>query len=184
MSFSTNPFTPYTTLQDMYQRPSPVVGDLQTTNFSPNSIPVVPVQPRSMIWQGNLNNSSRIAFNEESVSPRRDTNQGILSSRNNNTSEPVDQLQQQSYETLVKQLYGLPVTLPESLVVNGLKLNFIPFSQLSTIQIERYIIEPLLQPWAGPPNTQNRILTIFGKNGMSYLVKARYDQATNQIFQP
>lgn len=95
-----------------------------------------------------------------------------------------DQLPQQSYETLVKQLYGLPVVLPEFLIVNDLKLRFIPFSQLSTIQIERYIIEPLLQPWAGPTNTQNRILTIFGTNGMTYLVKAKYDQATNQIFPP
>jgi hypothetical protein len=93
-------------------------------------------------------------------------------------------LTQQSYETLVKQIYGFPVTIPTSLDVNGLRLEFIPFSQLNTIQIERYIIEPLLQPWAGPPSTQNRILTIFGKNGMTYLVKALYDQASGKIFQP
>lgn len=93
-------------------------------------------------------------------------------------------LTQQSYETLVKQIYGLPVTLPESLIVNGLRLEFIPFSQLNTIQIERYIIEPLLQPWAGPPSTQNRIITIFDRNGMTYLVKALYDQASGRIFPP
>lgn len=93
-------------------------------------------------------------------------------------------LAQISYETLVKQLYGLPVVLPTSLIVNDLRLEFIPFSQLSTIQIERYIIEPLLQPWAGPPSTRNRIITIFGTNGMTYLVKALYDQSTNRIFPP
>ena len=98
--------------------------------------------------------------------------------------EAQQQLEQLSYETLVKQLYGLPVVLPEFLIVNDLKLKFIPFSQLSTIQIEKYIIEPLLQPWAGPPNTQNRILTIFGKNGLTYLVKALYDQASGRIFPP
>ena len=102
----------------------------------------------------------------------------------NRIPESTDQLAQLSYETLVKQLYGLPVELPQFLIVNDLRLEFIPFSQLSSIQIERYIIEPLLQPWAGPPSTQNRIITIFGTNGMTYLVKALYDQATNRIFPP
>ena len=97
---------------------------------------------------------------------------------------PEENLHKLSYETLVKQLYGLSVTLPEHLIVNGLKVNFIPFSQLNRIQIERYIIEPLLQPWAGPPSTRNRILTIFGTNGMTYLVKALYDPVSNQIFPP
>ena len=36
----------------------------------------------------------------------------------------------QSYETLLKQLYGIPVQLPESLVINGLKVNFVPFEQI------------------------------------------------------
>ena len=85
---------------------------------------------------------------------------------------------------LIKRLYNLPVDMPEFLIVNGLKLNFIPFSQVSSIQIERYIIEPLLQPWAGPPNIQNRIITIFDKNGMTYLLKANYDPVSNQIFPP
>ena len=55
---------------------------------------------------------------------------------------------------------------------------------LSQNKVSKYIIEPILQPWAGPPLTQNRILTIFGTNGMTYLVKALYDQASNQIFPP
>lgn len=105
-------------------------------------------------------------------------------------SQPEKDLHQLSYETLVKQLYGIPVGLPDFLILNGLKVKFIPFSQLNTIQIERYIIEPLLQPWAGPPleksgNTPvNRILTIFGKNGMTYVVKALYDPNSNQIYSP
>ena len=111
-------------------------------------------------------------------SPRRN-----LSPRRDQPSE-ADELPKLSYETLVKQLYGLPVTLPQSLVVNGLRLEFIPFSQLNTIQIDRYIVEPLLQPWAGPPSTQNRIITIFATNGITYLVKALYNQSTNKIFQP
>lgn len=93
-------------------------------------------------------------------------------------------LTEESYETLLKQLYSLPVTLPEYLIVNDLKINFIPFEQLNTIQIEKYNIDPLLQPWAGPPKIQNRIITIFDTNGMTYLVKARYDQVNSQIYPP
>ena len=101
-----------------------------------------------------------------------------------NNPESSDNLHQKSYETLVKRLYNLSVEMPEFLIVNGLKLNFIPFSEVSSLQIERYIIEPLLQPWAGPPSSPNRIITIFGKNGMTYLLKAKYDPVSNQIFPP
>lgn len=94
----------------------------------------------------------------------------------------TNSLLNKSYETLLKQLYDLSIKLPEYLIVNDLKVNFKPFSEVSNIQIERYIIDPLLQPWAG--NFANRILTLFGKNGMTYLVRARYNQETNQIYPP
>lgn len=108
------------------------------------------------------------------------------------TSIPIpvnsDSLYELSYQTLVKQLYGIPVIIPEYLIVNDLKINFITFEQVAQMlnsgQIERYIIEPLLQPWAGPPSTSNKILTVFNKNGMTYLVKVKYDPVTNQIFNP
>lgn len=141
-----------------------------------------PTQPRSTyqssMVRGSLGGGSNmmLPFSQEvsnNLSPSREP-----------ITETHDQLVQQSYETLVKQIYGLPVTLPTSLVVNGLRLEFIPFSQLNTIQIERYIIEPLLQPWAGPPSTKNRIITIFDRNGMTYLVKALYDQVSGRIFPP
>ena len=98
-------------------------------------------------------------------------------------SNDQNMLQQQSYETLLKQLYNLPVAVPQFLIINGLKVDFLPFEQVSSIQIDRYIIEPLLQPWAAAPySAANKILTIFDKNGMTYLVKARYDG--NRIFPP
>ncbi|CAN5605080.1 hypothetical protein BH23THE1_BH23THE1_32920 [soil metagenome] len=90
----------------------------------------------------------------------------------------------ESYETLVRQLYGLPVQLPEFLIINGLRINFVSFQDVTNMQIERYIVDPLLQPWAGPPNTQNRIITVFLRNGITYLVKVRYNPKTNQIFPP
>ena len=96
----------------------------------------------------------------------------------------INTLSHESYETLTKQLYGIPVQLPEFLIINGLRTNFISFPEVPNLQIERFIIDPLLQPWAGPPGTSNRIITLFGRNGLTYLVKARLDPATNQIFPP
>ena len=98
--------------------------------------------------------------------------------------ESTSDLFKQSYETLLKQLYGIPVMLPEFLIINGLRASFISFNQLSSIQIERYIIDPMLQPWAGAPGTRNRIVTIFGRNGITYLVKALHNPQSNQIFPP
>ncbi len=89
-----------------------------------------------------------------------------------------------SHEALVNQLYGLEVQLPEYLIINGLRVNFIPFEQLSLISFQRWIIDPMIQPWAGQPRTPNRILTIFDTHGTTYLVKVRFDPLTNQIFLP
>jgi hypothetical protein len=90
-----------------------------------------------------------------------------------------------SYETLIKRLYNIPVELPPFLIVNNLKVNFVPLENISNMfsrdQIHRYIIDPLLQPWAGPLGTEYRVFTVFGKNGMTYLVRARYNPEINQI---
>ena len=97
-----------------------------------------------------------------------------------------DTLFHDSYDVLLRQLYGPgPVSLPQFLVINGIRANFISFEQITTMlernEIERYIIDPLLQPWTGAPPTEYRIFTFFGKNGMTYLVRARYNAQTNQI---
>jgi len=92
-------------------------------------------------------------------------------------------LEQLSYDAYIKGLSGIKVDLPEYLIYNGLKVYFIPFSQVHDIQIERYIIDPILQPWADETHfASNKIITIFGKNGMTYLVKAKYDPVSHQIF--
>ena len=123
----------------------------------------------------------------ETTSQSRYTQSAQVIQVNENT------LMRESYETLLKQLYGMPVQLPEYLVINDLRVNFVPFEQivqafgqrpkcgLSQNQIERYIIDPLLQPFVGPPGTPYRIFTLFGKNGVTYLVRARYNVQTNQI---
>ena len=72
-----------------------------------------------------------------------------------------------------------------SIIMNGLRVNFISFEEISNMliqnKIERYIIDPSLQYLTTNPNV---ILTMFGRNGLTYLVKARYDQVSNQIFPP
>ena len=54
--------------------------------------------------------------------------------RRNNEREGITNAESslflQSYETLLRQLYGLPVQLPEFLVINGLRVNFIPLQQI------------------------------------------------------
>ena len=110
--------------------------------------------------------------------PLDDMYNEILNQQRNNTTNT---LFKESYETLLKKLYNLPVLLPEFLTINGTKINFIPFSQVSSIQIQSYKIDPLLQPWS---DKTNKIITLFDSNGTTYLVKAQYDPVTNQIFPP
>ena len=99
-----------------------------------------------------------------------------------------------SYEMLLKRLYNLPIIEPEYLIINNIvllhnnntsRINFTSFQEISQMlvanQIERYVIDPLLQPFTNPPN---KVLTMYGKNGVTYLVKARYDQNSNQIMPP
>ena len=60
--------------------------------------------------------------------------------------------------------------------------KFIPFEQLSRIQIKRYYIDPSLQSLAG--NLENKVITIYDANNNTYLVKARYDPSTKRIYPP
>lgn len=91
-------------------------------------------------------------------------------------------------QTLIKQLYGLPIDMPSYLFVNELPTNFITLEQagkmLSENQIERTAIDSLLQPWAGHPGSPNKIITLIARDGRLYLVKCRYDSITNQLFPP
>ena len=159
-----------TTIQPRSEDESPLylVNDL-TTGRSFRTYSLENIEQQLEIFSGRMSPTIDSNDAESEVSRRRI---GTIANANyeeftnpfgnlEQIQEPSDNLYQLSYETLVKRLYGLPFDMPEFLIVNGLKLNFIPFSQVSSLQIERYIIAPLLQPWAGSPSTQNRILTIF-----------------------
>ena len=91
-------------------------------------------------------------------------------------------------EALIARLYGLPVTPPQALIVNGLPVPLIPFQEavqmLQRNEVERYTIDPLNQVWAGPPGTPNRIVTLIRRDGTLSAVVARYDPNTGQIYPP
>jgi hypothetical protein len=97
-------------------------------------------------------------------------------------------LLKESYEALMKQIYNLPIELPPFIVVNGITMPFINVYQagqlLGTGQIERFALDPILQPFADHPFRSNRIISLFAKNGTTYLVKASYDPITNKIDYP
>lgn len=94
----------------------------------------------------------------------------------------------ESYETFIQQLYGLPVKLPSTLVVNNVQIAVISFEQAKSMlranKIERILLDPMLQPWAGLPSSPNRIMTLFAKDGRTYAVKVKYDLPHNAIFPP
>lgn len=158
---------------------------LSESNYQYSSLPRLNLDPHDRYTYSQLLTLNRPESRLRDLSiPIETVNVSTLS----NLEINVNPLFQASIETLMKQLYGIPVELPLYLVINGLNVNFVPLEQigqmLSQNQIERYIIEPLLQPWAGPPGTQNRIITMFGRNGLTYLVKARYGPQSNQLFPP
>lgn len=101
-----------------------------------------------------------------------------------------DSLLAQSYTQLMRQFYGISAELPASLVINGKTTQFIDFQTaanlLTSNQINRYILDPILQPWAGLPIglNINRIITLFHTNGLNYLVKAAYNAQNGQIYPP
>jgi hypothetical protein len=89
----------------------------------------------------------------------------------NQKSPEEDDIFKQSYETLMKQLYGFPVQLPSHLMGIPFIESFQADYLLKTKQIESYSIDPILQPWAGHPSSPIRIITLIDKNGNSYLVR-------------
>jgi hypothetical protein len=135
-------------------------------------------EPISLLPNSELEEIYSPLENEQPLEHEAETQRSII----------TDNLFKESYETLLKRLYGIPIQLPDFLIINGIRVNFASYQQiiqmLSHNQIEHFVLDPLLQPWAGPPDSLNRILILFGRNGLTHLVKARYDLQTNQIFPP
>ena len=79
-----------------------------------------------------------------------------------------------SYTDVLSTLYNFPQASPTN-------LQFTPLEQIQASNIQRYEIEPLLQPLAGHPNSPNRIITLYYKDGSKHYVKGRYNPETNRI---
>ena len=83
------------------------------------------------------------------------------------------------------QIFILPGTIKES--ENKVITGFQPISingiaeKLQKGYIERFTIDECLQNWTNEPNT---ILTFYSRDGIEYIVNAKYDRKTNQIFVP
>jgi hypothetical protein len=109
----------------------------------------------------------------------------ILRERMNPTlGRPASPREAESFQTLLRQLYGLPVEVPSFLTANGLEAEVVPFDQVPSLQIAGFSFDPLLQPWAGPPTSPNRIITLALQDGRAVLVKARFDSKTNRLHPP
>jgi hypothetical protein len=95
-----------------------------------------------------------------------------------------DEFSRRALDRLLAQLYGIPQPEPENL--NGFTRMTLP--QLAELmqaeQIVRFEIPPLMQPFAGPPGTLNRIITYYTLDGQKLFVKARYDPVSNRIDPP
>lgn len=94
-------------------------------------------------------------------------------------------LREQSYDTLLKQLYGLPVEIPNNFVIEGVRIDVIPFSDLTNYipMVVSTNIDPQLQPWAGPPGTSYRMVTLHLNDGTSKIVKGPHRGREDQIFE-
>ena len=55
---------------------------------------------------------------------------------------------------------------------------------LSSGQVTRFESPQIMQPWAGPPGTPNRIFTFQMTDGRKLFTIAQYNQETNQLIPP
>lgn len=83
----------------------------------------------------------------------------------------------------IYQIY--PVDLPTSIRVDKKQIPVISLEEITKKmnegKIERYILDPLLQPYAGSHRSQNRLLTFYEKDGNVCHVRAEYDPKANKI---
>lgn len=131
-----------------------------------------------------------IPFSLNTISGNALTNLTSTSIPSSPTTSKTLSIYEQSFQTFIGQLYGFPLQLPSSLNINGTNIQFIDYNQagqfLSSGQVVDYLLDPVLQPWAGLPSSYNpnRILLLIMRNGYNYLLKAQYDPVTRRIFPP
>jgi hypothetical protein len=92
-------------------------------------------------------------------------------------------------KALIQRTYQLyPVEVPPQIRIDNnigtiVKLDEIQ-KKMTNNEIEKMVVEPLLQPYAGSHRNNIRFLTFYGKDGKVYHVRASYDPKTNKIDEP
>lgn len=84
-----------------------------------------------------------------------------------------------------KPIIDLKTGLPEYILYHGLHVKFIEFvkfqKMLEKKKIYYYFIDNDIQKWAKSPN---KLFLVFGVNGITYLLNARYNNKKNIIHPP
>lgn len=92
-------------------------------------------------------------------------------------------------EALSRRLYKIyPVDLPEEIEIEGKMGKVVTVvkikEKLDKGEIERMILDPLLQAYAGSHRGDNRLLTFYAKDGNIYHVRANYNVKNNSFDEP
>ncbi len=86
----------------------------------------------------------------------------------------------------IYQIY--PVDLPTSIRVDKKQTPVVSLDEITKKtnegKIERWVLDPMLQPYAGSHRSHNRLLTFYEKDGSVCHVRAEYDAKTSRINPP
>jgi hypothetical protein len=103
------------------------------------------------------------------------------------TIRQIDIFNRQSLERFLSWYYPNPLgnVIEPDLLEGYTRAGLPEISQLlSSGQVARFESPPVMQPWAGPPGTPNRIFTFQTLDGRKLFVKAQYNQQINQLLPP
>lgn len=92
-------------------------------------------------------------------------------------------------EKITRRLYKIyPVSMPEEIKIGDQMGKVIAVSEIQKKmgngEIDRMILDPLLQAYAGSHRGDNRLLTFYAKDGNIYHVRAKYDIKNNRFDEP
>ena len=91
-------------------------------------------------------------------------------------------------EALIKRIYGgymYPVIRKTPLRIEGRELEKMSVEDYNKLSAEgkfdRVLFDAILQPYAGSQRNDNRILTVYDKNGGAFYVECNYDPKTQKV---
>ena len=94
-----------------------------------------------------------------------------------------EQIPKDFYRVLIGQLYGTPINTPNNITYMNKEYTYVPYNQLSGYILKSFSIEPLLQPYAGPPGSVNKLMIMNTLRGDIFTI-GQYDSHKNQMLPP